>query len=134
VDGDGRLDAVVGTRGFAADPAQVLVLQGNGAGAFDAPVVTPVPDSYGIDDVELGDIDEDGHLDVTYAAQGTGLHVLFGDGAGGLTDEHYLHPAGDHVADAAVADVTGDGTADVASAGGQLAVFPNALDGARDHD
>lgn len=134
VDGDGHADVITANGGSApATPGSVSVLLGHGDGTFAAPVVTPgVPRLDGDNEIGAGDIDQDGHLDVVVAHQG-GVRVLFGDGAGGLSDPHVLDATGGWASDVEVFDSDGDGVDDVVSAGARVDVFVNRLGGARTH-
>jgi hypothetical protein len=126
MDGDGRLDLVVGSTDADSRPGEVSVLLGAGGGAFGPALVADAFPSNDATDLEVADLDTDGWLDVVVS----GTHVLFGDGAGGFADDHSILAGGD----GAVADLDGDGVMDVAAARPVLYLFLNRLDGARDHD
>lgn len=81
IDNDGNLDAVFAASFPATSPNRVCL--GNGTGAFlcgDFSV-----GSNDSSDVDLGDIDLDGNLDVAFAMEGPNP-VCFGDGLGGFPD------------------------------------------------
>src|SRR5262249_36574729 len=104
--GTGHLDLAVNSLGDNT----VSVLLGNGDGTFQPPVVYPV--GSGPASIVEGDFNGDGHLDLATSNKGTGdVTVLLGNGDGTFT------PAGQFVtpprANPLVADVNGDGTADV---------------------
>ena len=129
--GDGRPDVVVGGEGPTTG-GSIAVLAGAGGGALGPAVVTR---SGAAHDVELGDLDEDGVLDVV-TAEARHFVVSFGDGQGGIAARHVLVAPRDIASDVAVADMTGDGVLDVAGVGipaDPVAIYPNALDGARTH-
>ncbi len=86
VDGDDNLDAV-----FATTTGQRnRVCLGDGAGGFGACTdVDPASVAWISYDVDLGDMNNDGHLDAVFVgvrnAVGNGNLVCLGDGAGGFT-------------------------------------------------
>ncbi|MBI5434027.1 MAG: VCBS repeat-containing protein [Planctomycetes bacterium] len=113
MNGDGDADAVV----YSRTPPTFVVALGDGAGHFWA------PDRYAwprmIDDIELGDFDADGNLDIVISeASGlpTAVTVLFGDGAGGWTNKviatSYGH--GLQMGALALGDFDANGTLDIA--------------------
>ncbi len=134
MDGDGHLDIVAITSALdAEDDASLAVLPGRGDGTFGAAVVTPIVGGPTSAQLEVGDIDADGHPDVVAALRGRGAMVFFGDGAGSFPDSHYLAPSGGTATDLVVVDIDGDGVDDVVTAGAKPDVFLNRLDGARTH-
>jgi hypothetical protein len=114
LNGDGHLDiAVLGSQ-------TVNVMLGNGDGTFGAPVMYGTGGS-GATSVAIADINGDGHLDVVVAnvcqsgssCQSGSAGVLLGKGDGTFqTDVAYLS-GGAEPYSIAVADVNGDGKADL---------------------
>jgi large repetitive protein len=132
VDDDGYDDVVVGSPVLSA----VLVYRGTAGGDVDshAPISTAVPTAPG--DVEVTDIDEDGHLDLVVTAAGTGYaRVLYGTGTGSFPEAHVVATGGDVVGPVAVGLIDGDGSTDVVfgndgdTADASVAVLLNTLDG-----
>ena len=110
---DGNLDAV--TPGLAGS---ITVFLGDGAGGFGFPVsYRTMPDS-GF--VAVADLNKDGKLDVIVAGQradpsGNTIGILFGNGDGSFQRE-VTYLTGDGPDFVAVADVNGDGEADLIAA------------------
>ena len=79
LDEDGDVDLVSANYGF---PSTLSLLFGNGAGAFAPAVVVQMGPAavWAGDQVQIADIDEDGHVDLV-----TNLSVRLGDGSGGFT-------------------------------------------------
>ena len=100
LNGDGRLDAVVPT-GTGLD----LFLQGDGGLGDRTSVAMPGPAQ-----VEIGDVDADGHADVIANGQG-GVSWLRGAGDGTFGSPNPIAPA--RQVEIAVGDLTGDGRLDV---------------------
>jgi len=150
LDGDGFLDAATAREGLHSDARQVVQF-GRGTGEFDA-VVLPSPWIHGIwsADVEFGDFDGDGDLDVFHVrpwpgdeyvappGEPTSVNRLYlNGGARVFTDRTDLLPSyvnSDFArsVDAAVLDADGDGDLDLALAresnldhSGFLVVFVN---------
>jgi hypothetical protein len=92
-DEDGALDAVTtdGATG-ATTPATLSLLLGDGAGGI-APAVA-VPLAKRACQVDVGDFDSDGHLDLVLATEGSTGTVLFGDGTGQFPAAHEIATAG----------------------------------------
>ena len=105
VTGDGLLDLVAGSVSGAA-----FVAPGTGGGRFDAAVPVAVGNAL-VGDLALAHVDGDDALDLV-ALAGTTVHVLLGDGLGGFAPSASF-PGGAGIRRLAVADVTGDGNADV---------------------
>ena len=117
---DGALDIVVPydvdpqTRG---DAGRIAVFLGHGDGSFQKPPAeTSMPRAHL--KIAVGDVDEDGSLDVAVAAHDSyAVRLLLGDGRGGLRDAGYdvFARAGDqpHTHSVVLADVDGDDHLDV---------------------
>ncbi|WP_129275814.1 FG-GAP-like repeat-containing protein [Bradyrhizobium betae] len=100
--GDGKLDLVTRNSSSA-----IALSFGNGDGTFQAPssqVGTATT-------VVTGDFNGDGKLDMA-AVSGTGISILLGNGDGTFSSSGTLQ-AGATIGSGAVADVTGDGKADL---------------------
>ncbi|GJM23291.1 MAG: hypothetical protein DHS20C15_32060 [Planctomycetota bacterium] len=111
LDGDGLLDAV--TAGEFSDC--VSVFPGLGGERFGEPTSYPVSDPSGTGSgVALGDLDNDGALDVVVAREELvgGVSVLLNDGAGGLLPS-VVHATGANTTEVELADINRDGQLDV---------------------
>lgn len=75
--GDGALDLVQVTT------AGIQLLPGDGAGAFGAPVVSPLIDPFEVlgSKIQVVDVNSDGHPDLAFGG-GFGSWIRFGDGTG----------------------------------------------------
>lgn len=105
---DTYLDVVLGSVAGG-----LVVLLGDGAGAF--PVQTTYPTAIGVWDVELADINTDGHLDIAATCKlGAALYVAFGDGVGNFTLTS-LANVGYELNGLSIADFDGDSTLDLAA-------------------
>jgi hypothetical protein len=105
MDGDGIFDLVVGSQ-----TEFIRVLRGNGDGTFAA---LPAFEAGGrVWMIALGDMNGDGHLDVSTAngSSGTGS-ILLNDGAGNFS-RPALHSAVGHAVATDIADLDGDGDLD----------------------
>ncbi len=126
VNGDGKLDVVV-VNEFCADGSQscVGVLLGNGDGTFQA-VVTYNSGGFMGRSLALADLNGDGKLEVAVAhfcaSNGNGycpfdeaglIGVLLGNGDGTFQTAITYSPAGYGTSSIAVADINGDGKADL---------------------
>jgi len=112
---DGKLDAAVAN----SESDDVTILLGDGAGGFKPAAGSPFPAGNEPNDLAVGDVNNDGHLDLAFANHDTSyLTVLVGDGKGGFkpapgspfTVQSKPHPHG-----IAIADFNGDGWADMAT-------------------
>jgi uncharacterized repeat protein (TIGR01451 family) len=127
---DGRPDAAVSSVYSSA----VSVLLGDGLGGFAAPTLYPSGGTYAFA-VAAGDVNGDGNPDLvtgnlssdnpSLPVPGT-VGVLLGDGNGGFGSTAKYAPAGFGSTFAVgVADLNGDGSADlVAASGGAVSVWP----------
>jgi fibronectin type 3 domain-containing protein len=118
ITGDGRADVVVGIDGVG-----VQVFPQLATGGLGSPALFSTPDS---NKIRLGDLDGNGLLDVAGVGWGTNTaSVLLNDGHGGLAAAvPYPVPHAGYE-DLEVADVTGDGRADLVVMSGQSYSVPN---------
>jgi hypothetical protein len=78
---DGKLDAAVAN----SESDNVTILLGDGTGGFKASAGSPFPAGNEPNDLAIGDINNDGNLDLAFANHDTTyLTVLVGDGKGGF--------------------------------------------------
>jgi hypothetical protein len=136
LDEDGHLDLALG------GPRSVATLLGDGAGGLAPPRISEVPDTRGIDLVTPADVDGDGHVDrvgfddTTQAGAGV---VVYGDGTGGVDEVHEVGTGtpfdrhGGPGRQVGIADLEGDGDADILFLAGALGVVENAVDGRPTH-
>jgi uncharacterized repeat protein (TIGR01451 family) len=104
VNGDGRLDVVVG------NGDSIGILLQNALGTLDAMATMATPDSYA---VETGDFNDDGRTDVVGLAVGTADVAVFLQNASGSLDPPETYPAPHSVAVVEVGDVNADGRDDI---------------------
>lgn len=129
LDKDGNLDLVTCNRGtWEAYGNTVSVLRGNGSGGFAAKTsftTGALPTA-----VAVGDLDKDGDLDLVSANEGdTTVSVLLGNGSGGFASKRDF-TMGDVAfspRSVVVADLDGDGRADVATSNNRHDVDPFGL-------
>ena len=112
---DGKLDAAVAN----SESDNVTILLGDGAGGFKPATGSPFAAGNEPNDLAIGDVNNDGNLDLAFANHDTTyLTVLVGDGKGGFkaapgspfTVQSKPHPHG-----VVMADFNGDGWADLAT-------------------
>lgn len=117
---DGLLDVIIGTTG-SANRGGLFGLRNLGNGTFQR--LGPARFSFPLYDMECGDINLDGNVDVVFATQ-EGIIVLYGDGA--------FFPSGIRIGDTnpiyqvVVDDLNSDGRVDIASlnlAGTKIKVY-----------
>jgi len=112
---DGKLDAAIAN----SESNDVTILLGDGGGGFKPAAGSPFPAGNNPNDLAIGDLNNDGNLDLAFANHDTTyLTVLVGDGKGGFksapgspfTVQSKPHPHG-----IAIADFNGDSWADLAT-------------------
>ena len=118
ITGDGKADVAVGVDGVGVEVFPQLA-----SSALGSPAMYATPDS---NKIRLGDLDGNGRLDVAGVGWGTNTaSVLLNDGHGGLgAAVPYPVPHAGYE-DLEVADVTGDGRADLVVMSGQSYSVPN---------
>ena len=126
VDADGRADLFVDDR----TPESIRLFRGVGDGTFsDATVIDVGGDPYR--GMTLADLDRDGRLDLV-TPNLDHISVLLGDGSGGFVQNVVLRPQFNPFS-VAVADLNGDGFADLAAGSGEgvgaLAIWLGSADG-----
>ena len=130
--GDGRLDIVTASRHLERDnPLSILL--GDGAGGFEARVVSPALVTPRA--LAAADFDSDGRLDVVVLDErGPALTVLEGDGAGGFAAPAVLPLPTGRPTSVAVGDFDADGRVDVVATAFPYSLFvvPNFCGNAAD--
>lgn len=134
IDHDGDLDVVMNSR--FSDLSYVAVMRGHGDGALEDPVLLSTGGTEAVH-LALGDVDEDGHLDlVTANAASADVSVLRGDGNGDFSVFAVLPaPGGDGPNSVALHDLDGDTHLDLVVAGapnGHVSVLAGNGDGTFD--
>jgi VCBS repeat protein len=112
---DGKLDAAVAN----SESDNVTILLGDGKGGFNPAAGSPFAAGHNPNDLAIGDVNNDGNLDLAFANHDTTyLTVLIGDGKGAFkpasgspfTVQSKPHPHG-----VVIADFNSDGWADLAT-------------------
>lgn len=113
LDNNGTLDIVVANSYLSSN--EVSLLMGNGDGSFSAG--SPITAGYGSYSVEIGDLNNDGNLDIT--ASGSALNtdpivaLLLGDGTGNFSRTNVTLGASNRPQPLALGDLDGDGDLDI---------------------
>ncbi len=125
LNGDSKIDFVTSERGTPT----VMTYLGKGNGTFKAPLTASPPfDSY---DLEIGDVDDDGALDLI-GADGGPIWTMLGDGDGTFGTQLYRFSDVVTGLELGVGDFDGDGTLDVATvdaSGGHVGIGLGVGDG-----
>jgi hypothetical protein len=114
VDGDGHLDVVNASRaGYEdKDPGRVIVLRGDGTGAFRRASPAPLAVPAGPRWVQLSDVNGDRRADAAIAHPGGLISLLLNDGRGAFAAASPVRLGGEtHFF--RIADLNGDGRADL---------------------
>jgi hypothetical protein len=87
MDGDKHLDVVVasGERGDGGEPGRVVVLRGDGKGAFKNSTDPPLSVPAGPHFLTLGDVNGDNRLDIVTSHNSVQLSILLNNGSGKFT-------------------------------------------------
>lgn len=109
IDGDAWPDLITGNNHL---PAEISFHRGLGGGTFAAPVHFAFSMASTSPTIALGDVTGDGKLDVVVFVEGDRVHVLAGDGLGGLT-EIGTQTCDETLRSLTLADMNGDGALDV---------------------
>jgi len=108
---DGKPDIVATS--FSSPSSSVIIMLNNGSGGF--PAGTPMSTAAQPSDVAIGDITNDGNLDIVVAHSGTSsLYLLTGNGAGVFSPTGVINGYGGNVpTSVALADMNRDGRLDI---------------------
>jgi hypothetical protein len=91
-DEDGAVDAVTAAGAIGTSATSLSLLRSDGAGGLAPAVAVPV--GKPTCELDAGDFDSDGHLDLVLATEGNTGTVLFGDGTGQFPASHAITTAG----------------------------------------
>ncbi len=122
LDGDGKTDLVLANTVAAGAPIRVLFNRTSGTqiSFVDAALGAVPTGNWAVTGLALGDVDGDGHTDILMvtpgASDGRGMHLFLGHGA--TFEASALEAATANApTTVAIADLTGDGFADILAAG-----------------
>ena len=132
VNGDGITDIVLGGGNFGS--SSLAILLGSGSGTFGAATVLGAFGLGGIRSIAIGDVNNDGAIDIVSGAASNGvLGIYTGNGAGGFSaGTSYTAPSLSSVGGISLADMNGDGNQDIlvnGSTGGSSQLHVYAGDG-----
>jgi hypothetical protein len=142
INGDGRLDAVVGFEAISVPGKLAWYEQGTSATAEWVEHIIANPAVIGPMSLDVADMDGDGDLDVVVGEHNTGnpgsaaLYVFENvDGKGTSWQRHTVFVGDEHHDGAQVVDIDGDGDLDIISIGwthGRVLLYENLARGAGD--
>lgn len=128
INADGKLD-VVAASSVSGTGNALVVLPGDGAGGFGAPVSTPMPS--GTSSLYAGDLNGDGKFDlISLATDGASFSVRLGNGLGGFTapiDYATSGIARPTWRSLALGDLNGDGKLDLVQVSGSTVLVRSGL-------
>ncbi len=111
LDGDGDLDALVALHPDSS--IDVGVLMNDGSARFTVAQSLPTPAPFGLSDIDVGDINGDGHLDlVALDVANDTIVTSFGDGSG-VFPPFIVSTVSDETTFIRLADLDGDGRDDL---------------------
>lgn len=115
IDNDGIVDLVATRKAEHGTEDEVVVMSGDGSGGFIKVDGSPFPVERSPESMMLGDVNNDGTLDIVTAnLNSDNVKVLAGDGAGGFVDvTRSPFSVGERPYSLALGDVTGDGVPDI---------------------
>jgi hypothetical protein len=120
---DGWSDLAVALGESTAGESTVVLIN-NQHGGFTQTTLTPPPTGSPIANIAFGDVNGDGNTDILVSlVEPSGAAIYLGDGQGGFVYGSTLSVLGDATS-ALIADVNGDGIADIEiTSGGAVAIF-----------
>ncbi len=123
-DGDGNVDVIAVDR-LSGESLKLVVFRGDGQGNFSETIETFAYDSLksNVDagDLSVGDLNEDGVLDVvSFTTQGPLIHLGNGDGTFMTTDRYPVDPVSQRGRESYVIDFDEDGHLDLVQVTGNL--------------